>query len=284
MIYRTAELKVHYEKAGLSEEGCRAELQCYAADISEEIGPKRKPAVLICPGGGYDYISDREGEPIAFALLAKGIQCFVLKYTVQRAFPVNLLEAASAVAYIRKHAAEFDIDPDKIFCMGFSAGGHLAASLAVHWNRTFVKDTLGFTEEHKPNGSLLCYPVISASDTHQGSVDNLCRDNFSEGFRKTFSIEKEAFTDLISLEKSVDKDTPRTFLWHCADDGCVPASNSLRYAASLNALGIPYELHVYPEGGHGLALANEVTANTAVQIQKDCEDWIRLAVNWIYNQ
>lgn len=273
MIYRTVELSVPYEKAGLSSEGCRAVLCCYAADISEEIGLKKKPAVLICPGGGYDYISDREGEPIAFALLAKGIQCFVLKYTVQKAFPTNLLEAAAAMAYIRAHAEEFDINPDRVFCMGFSAGGHLAASLAVHWNRDFVKDAMGFTEEHKPNGSLLCYPVISATDTHQGSIDNLCRNDASDEFK-----------ELISLEKQVNKDTPQTFLWHCADDGCVPASNSLRYAEALNAQGISYELHIYPEGGHGLALANDVTAKTEIQINKECEDWIRLAVNWIYNR
>ncbi|MGN0165052.1 MAG: alpha/beta hydrolase [Lachnospiraceae bacterium] len=272
MIYKDIELNVSYEKAGLSSEGCKAVLTTFVADISEEIGRHNRPAVLICPGGGYDYVSDREGEPIAFAFLAQGIQCFVLKYSVQKAFPTNLLEASAAMAYIRKHSYEYDINPSKVFCMGFSAGGHLAASLAVHWNKDFVKNTLGFTKEHRPDGSILCYPVISAADTHQRSIENLCRNNSSVEFK-----------ELISLDKQVTKDTPPAFIWHCADDGCVPVSNSIRYAEALRKNGISYSLHIYPEGGHGLALANEVTAsNEWHQVNKDCEDWVRMAVNWIY--
>lgn len=272
MIYKKIELSVPYEKAGLSSEGCKAVLTTYVADTSPEIGRKGRTAMLICPGGGYDYVSDREGEPIAIAFLAHGVQCFVLNYTVQRAFPTNLLEAAVAMKYIRDNAEEYDIDPEKVFCMGFSAGGHLAGSLAVHWNKDFVRETLGYSEEHKPNGSLLCYPVISTTDTHQGSIDNLCRNDFSDELK-----------ELISLEKQVSKDTPRTFLWHCADDGCVPVSNTLRYSESLRKNGVSQEMHIYPWGGHGLALATEVTAsNEWRQLNKDCEDWVRLAVNWIY--
>lgn len=275
MIYKRLSLNDidEFKKAGVPREECKAELICLAAEYSEEIGLHKRPAVLICPGGGYDYVSDREGEPIAFALLASGIQCFVLKYTVQKAFPANLLEAAASMAYIKNHAEEYDVDLNHIFCMGFSAGGHLAATLSVHWNKSFVKDVLGLSDEHRPFGTLLAYPVIAADDTHQGSIDNLCRNGVSEELLK-----------LISLDRQVDSDTPPAFIWHCADDGCVPVSNSLRYAEALNRNKISYSLHIYPEGGHGLALANHVTAKTKEQINKDCEDWVRLAVEWIYGR
>jgi acetyl esterase/lipase len=272
MIYKKINLEIPYEKAGLSAEGTNPILTTYVADISPEIGRHNRPAVLILPGGGYDYISDREGEPIAFALLRKGIQCFVLSYSVyHKPFPTNLLEAAAALAYIRKNAYEYDINPEDITCMGFSAGGHLAASLAVHWDKDFVKKPLGLNEEHRPNASVLCYPVISATDTHQGSIDNLLFNNTMENA-----------TELISLEKQVGPQVPRTFLWHCADDGCVPVSNSLRYAAALNENKIEYSLHIYENGGHGLALADRVTAQTLCQIQPQCQNWVDLVTDWIY--
>lgn len=272
MIYNTVKLEVPYEKVGYTQEECNATLTTYVSDISPEIGLKGRPAVLICPGGGYDFISDREGEPIAFSFLAQGIQCFVLKYTVQKAFPTNLLEASVAMKYIRDHAEEYDINPDKVFVMGFSAGGHLAGSLSVHWNKDFVRNTLGYVDEHKPNGSILCYPVISATDTHQGSIDNLCRKNSSDEFK-----------ELISLEKQVSKDTPATFIWHCADDGCVPVTNTIRYSEALRKNEIPYEMHIYPDGGHGLGLANEVTASFEWrQVNETCAEWVKLAINWIF--
>ena len=276
MFYKEMYIDVpfEYEKYGLNREECKAIIVNYVTDISPEIGRHNRPAVLICPGGGYDFVSDREGEPIAMELVSKGIQCFVLKYCcVKKPFPLALLQAAAALAYIRKNAYDFDINPDDITVMGFSAGGHLAASLAVHWNKDFVKKPFGFTTEHKPNALVLCYPVISVTDTHQGSIDNLlCADN------------SEKNKNLISLEKNVSADTPKTFIWHCADDGCVPVSNSLRFAAALNENKIPFALHIFEKGDHGLALANEVSAIGPNQINEDAADWMGLCIKWIYNK
>ena len=292
MKYNKIDLKVPYEKAGLSGEGCNPVLVEYIADQSEEIGRNNRPAVLIIPGGGYDYVSDREGEPIAFALLTKGIQCYVLKYScVKKSFPLDLLEAATALAYIREHAVENDINPDDITVMGFSAGGHLAASLAVHWDKNFVKEPLGFfKEEHRPNALALAYPVIATTDTHQGSIDNLmCEDSYLPlgGLESTFGVgylTKEDREKLISLDKQVSDNTPKTFIWHCADDGCVPVSNSLRFAAALNEHHIPFAMHIYQNGGHGLALADEVTAKEECQINVDAAGWIKLVCDWIYRK
>ena len=296
MLYNEIKLKVPYENAGLDGSGCSPVLVEYIAAQSEEIGRHNRPAVLIIPGGGYDWVSDREGEPIAFALLTKGIQCYVLKYScVRKSFPLDLLEAAVALAYIREHADENDINPDDITVMGFSAGGHLAASLAVHWNRDFVKKPLGFTDEHKPNALALAYPVISAVDTHRGSIDNLlATDSYLQTVTGSAAAgEKGVYIgelpmalreELVSLEKCVSEDTPKAFIWHCADDGCVPVSNSLRFAAALNEKKIPFALHIYQNGGHGLALADEVTAKEEGQINKDAAGWIGLVCDWIYRK
>ena len=371
MKYNTIELKVPYFEAGLFSEGCAPVLVEYVAHQSPEIGRKNRPAVLIIPGGGYDWVSDREGEPVAFALLAKGIQCYVLKYScVKKSFPLDLLEAACALAYIREHAVENDINPEDITVLGFSAGGHLAASLAVHWNRSFVKAPLGFFKgEHRPNALALSYPVISATDTHQGSIDNLmCTDSYlttNEGLgshvfdssrlsgseddtrwsgafvseeKSSMShdisgqpqeskiaagcnadkevkfqteaaslAEKPAETvtsgilsagnavmvglmseeerrNLVSLEKNVSPDTPKAFIWHCSDDGCVPVSNSLRFASALNEHHIPFVLHVYQNGGHGGSLCDEVTAKEQSQINEDAAGWVKLFTDWIYRR
>ncbi len=291
MKYNTIELKVPYEKAGLSGDGCNPVLVEYIAEQSQEIDRHMRPAVLIIPGGGYEWVSEREGEPIAFALLTKGVQCYVLKYScIRKSFPLDLLEAATALAYIREHALENDINPHDIAVMGFSAGGHLAASLAVHWNKNFVKEPLGFTEEHKPDSLILAYPVISSTDTHQGSIDNLlAEDSYLPlgGLESTFGIgylKKEDREELISLEKQVNADTPKSFIWHCADDGCVPVSNSLRFAAALNDHHIPFAMHIYQNGGHGLALGDEVTAKEESQINVDAAGWIKLVCDWIYRK
>lgn len=272
MIYKEIDIKVPYEKLGLNGENCNPKLTTYVANISPEIGRHKRPAVLILPGGGYDYCCEREGEPIAFALLAKGIQCFVLEYSVcRKPFPLNLLEVAEAVALIRKNAYEYDIDPNNISVMGFSAGGHLAASMACHWNKDFVKDTLGYVDEHKPNGSILCYPVISTTDTHEGSINNLLCDKVMDDVY-----------DLITLDKQVNKDVPRTIIWHCQDDGCVPVSNTLRYINALSKEKIPFESHIYEWGGHGISLADRPTANNIWQIRPECQDWVGRVVRWVY--
>ena len=136
MITKKYHISVDYKSAGLETEGLNAELTSYLYDVSEENGGrKNRAAVLIFPGGGYDYCSDREAEPVALKFLGAGINAFVLRYSCYRKkFPTNLLEALSALKFIRENAEEFDIDPEKIIVCGFSAGGHLAAGTAILWD------------------------------------------------------------------------------------------------------------------------------------------------------
>lgn len=249
-----------------------ATLTTYTLEIFNEIGRKKSPAVIICPGGGYYKVADKEGEPVAVRFAAHGIQAFVLNYSVPFVpFPVALLELAKATAYVRENADKWDIDPDNISVCGFSAGGHLAASLGVHWNSELVKNSLGFSNEHKPNSLILCYPVITSGKyAHEGSMQNI-------------SSPENIFEDMFSLEDHVSTDTPRTFIWHCADDDVVPVENTLLFTLSLSRHKISFESHIYPFGGHGISLCDETTSYTINEHNEKCSEWFAKATDWIKN-
>ena len=273
MDNRTIRLDVPYEKAGLSSEGCSAELDLYPIARHENIEITKRPAVIICPGGGYEYCSVREAEPIALRYAAFGVAAFFLRYScVNKKFPTALLEVAQAMAYVRKNAEGLGVDPNKIMICGFSAGGHLAGNLAVHWNKSFITDALGGDKElYKPNGAVLCYPVITSGEKrHDGSIINIAGESPSAEMLET-----------LALEKQVTKDTPPTFLWHTADDGCVPVENTLMFASALAANGIPFACHIFKEGGHGLALCDDTTAGFDGHINPDCARWFEMSVQWI---
>ncbi len=275
MIHETIELWVPYDRVGVSAEGCKATLTCYVNPAFEQEKKTGRPAVLICPGGGYEYCSDREAEPIALAFAAAGIPAFVLRYSVvKKQFPTALLEAACAMEYIRLHSREWYIRDNAVYIAGFSAGGHLAASLCVHWNKSWLYEAFGQDTEIRPDGAILSYPVITTGKlTHQGSIENLTALGAEPDLLK-----------LLTLEQQVLPDTPATFLWHCADDGCVPVENSLRYAAALSKEKVPFELHIFPKGGHGASLANETTADEVGQIVPEIEGWLSLAITWLKNR
>ena len=273
-MYKTIDLTPDYARVGVSPEGCGATLQCIVPEKYVELGERKRKALIICPGGGYEYCSEREAEPVALRFAGAGFACFVLRYSVYRKkFPTALLELASAVKYVRDNSKEFDIDKDKIIVMGFSAGGHLAASMATMWNSTTLANALECDPDYlRVNGSVLCYPVITSGQfTHEGSILNLIGEGDAN----------EELREFLSLERHIDENTPPTFLWHCADDGCVPVENSLLYMAELSKNKIPFEAHIYPEGGHGLALCNDVTATWEGHFQSVCEGWADLAIDFI---
>lgn len=273
MYKKTEVLTVPYEKAGLDPTGCRAELDIYSLEAYENVEVKQHPAIIICPGGGYEYCSVREAEPVALRFAAYGISAFVLRYScVNKAFPTALLEAAQAAAYVRKNAAALNINPDKVIICGFSAGGHLAGSLAVHWKKPFITDALGGESSlYKPNGALLCYPVITSGEKrHDGSIANIAAGDCSDEKMK-----------LLSLEKQVTADVPPVFLWHTADDGCVPVENTLLFASALAEHKVPFACHIFESGVHGLSLCDKCTAGYEGHINPDCGRWFPMALDWI---
>ncbi len=273
MEKKTIKLEVPYEKAGLNPDGCYAELDLYTLVKHDNIELKQRPAVIICPGGGYEYCSVREAEPVALRYAAFGIPAFVLRYScVNKKFPTALLELAQAMAYVRSNCEELGVDPNKIMVSGFSAGGHLAASLAVHWNKPFITDNLGGSSElYKPNGAVLCYPVITSGEKrHDGSIVNIVGEDYPAEMMET-----------VSLEKQVSEATPPVFIWHTADDGLVPVENTLMFTSALAEKKIPFACHIFESGVHGLSLCDDSTAGYDGHINPDCARWFGMAVDWI---
>lgn len=236
----------------------------------EYCSDRNRPAVVICPGGGYRYTSEREATPVALEFLARGINVFVLYYTcVTVKFPTQLVEVATAVKTVREHAKEWNIIPDQISVCGFSAGGHLAASLGVFWNHSILRDC-GFTNDlHKPNKLILGYPVITTGEkAHMGSFENLLADQTEENLAQ------------VSLEKHVTKDVPPVFIWHTFDDGAVPVENSLLFANATVAHNVLTELHIFPKGPHGLSTATPIV-NEECNLIKNVDLWLPLAIDFI---
>nr|WP_297704297.1 alpha/beta hydrolase [uncultured Butyrivibrio sp.] len=272
MIYREFEIK---EEGSL--EG--AKLTVYIQETAtSKLRIKKRPLVLICPGGGYAYTSDREAEPIALAFMAKGFHAAVLRYSCYPAhYPTSLLELGRAILIIREHADEWYVDKDAVIVQGSSAGGHLAASLACFWKEDFLSEKLlgkkddEYKELLRPNGLMLCYPVITSGEfAHKDSFKNLLGERLSE------------LEEKMSLENSVNSDVPETFIWATYTDGSVPVENSLLFALSLRRAGINTELHMFREGGHGLALSNEITSGPeGKEVVPSCEAWIDLAATWL---
>jgi acetyl esterase/lipase len=254
-----------------------AKLTTYILDNSSEIKEDRtRPCVIICPGGGYRFVSDREAEAVAIQFMSMGIHACILRYTVYPAkFPIAITQLAKSVAYIRGHATEWNIKSDSILVAGFSAGGHLAASLGTLWHEKFLEDIMQIPkEEYQPNGLLLSYPVITSGEfAHRDSFVALLQDQYDE------------LIDKVSLDKQVTNLTPPTFLWHTFEDTIVPVENTLLFAQALRQHEVPFELHIYPKGGHGLSLANEETMAYSYNfgIQAECQNWITMAGTWVRN-
>lgn len=267
MIYETIQLKVP---------GGDVSMSVYAPDNYPEIDLTRtRRAVVMCPGGGYWMRSDRETEPVALQLLAADICVFILHYAVRPArYPVAVTQLAAAVDYVRSNAEKYHVEPDKIAVMGYSAGGHLAASLGVRWHEPWLSESLGKTPEAiRPNGMILCYPVITGKmPTHAGSMENLLGTADRELWKSQ------------SLEDLVTEQTPPAFLWHTYEDAAVPVENSLLFFTAMRRCGIPGELHIYPHGVHGLSLGTSQTCDPAKQphfIQPDVGNWLEMALRWL---
>lgn len=254
-------------------------LKAMIIDYSDGVYNNERPLVIICPGGGYGHLSDRESEFIAYQFLAAGYHAAVLKYSVAPAtYPTALLELAKAVKEIRKNAEDWHIIPDKIVVMGFSAGGHLAASFAEFWEQDFVSKTIGCDKELlRPNGLILGYPVISAGEfAHKGSFDNLL------GNEKSYNEDKER--EALSLEKHVTDSVPRTFIWGTFADETVPVMNSVLFVNALAANNIPVEYHLFEKGNHGTALSNEITCSKkCVENVPENSCWVSMCMNWMKN-
>lgn len=248
-----------------------ASLLGYLQDYVEDGGIKNlRPSVVICAGGAYRFLSWREKDHAAMLFLAQGYNVFLLDYSVkEEAKDLNpLLEASDAVMRIRQHAVEWLCDPMRVAILGFSAGAHVAASLAVHHASERLL-SLGKVEDeqNRPDACILCYPVITSGPyAHRESID------WVTGKREE---EKEFF----SLEKQVNDHVPPCFIWHTVEDESVPVENSMLFASALRKHHIPFELHLFQHGAHGLS-----TCDGEVNTPQDADRaWINLCLTWLGN-
>lgn len=226
-----------------------------------------RPAVLILPGGGYDRISSREGEPIALKYLSKGFNAFVLSYPVKTPMPEVIKACAWAMATIRNLAEVHHINPKKVAVCGFSAGAHLAGMIST------LKDGEVNLKTHKnislvPDACVLCYPVIDGGEyAHKGSFDNICV--------------KESDREAYSIQNRITESAPPAFIWSTASDETVPVQNSLLAAKAFADNGVPFELHIFESGKHGLAACEWQTAYDESEIKPECSEWFELSIKFL---
>lgn len=265
-----------YKRFGIARKGNeQGYLTTYARPLhSEEPQNKKRPAMLVIAGGGYQIVSNREKECVALEFLQQGYNCFTLDYSVDPCYyPTQILEAAMAMVYVRETAEQFATDVNHVGVVGFSAGAHLAAMLSSVVENADVKRLLGERALNaQPNAAVLCYGVVSfdKGNTHVGTFDVV------SDFGKV-DINK---VDPVQL---VTRKTAPAFLWHTADDPTVPCINSVNYALALKNHDVPFELHIFQNGCHGLSLATEESAYNADGVNVGAQQWVKLALNWLKN-
>jgi len=226
-------------------------------------------AIIICPGGGYGGLASHEGKDYAEWLNQHGVAGFVLKYRLGSAgyrHPRMLEDVSRAVRLVRAKAADWKLDPKRIGVMGSSAGGHLASTLLTHFDsgRPDSDDPIE-RESSRPDLGILCYPVITlGKHTHQGSKKNLLGND-----------PPPELVQFLSNELQVTPQTPPIFIWHTVEDAAVPLENTLDFAAALRKAGVPFDLHVYEKGRHGIGLADKPPFANVHPWAKDCVFWLK---------
>lgn len=229
------------------------------------------PAVVVLPGGGYEFCSMREDEPVAMAFFARGYQVFVLHYSVGREKAQNFLplaEGGRTVAMLRENCGQWGLDPNRIAVCGFSAGGHLAGSMGTMWNDPELLKRYPFADgENRPDAMILCYPVILTGEfAHVGSAENVsgCKQG-------------EPGCEYFSLERHVGPHTCPAFLWHTVTDELVPVENTFSMMTALRRAGVSFEAHIFPDGPHGLSVCTEETGSRDDYNAR----WVGLCMDWL---
>lgn len=251
-------------------------LCAYISKYAGDMCVQPRDAVLVLPGGGYGFLAEREAEPAAKTFLAAGCNAFVLYYSIggYAKYPRPLVDVSLAICHIRDNAEKYNINPDRIFVCGFSAGGHLAGAIGTLWDREYAKASPDMPHgKNKPRGVILSYPVISmGKHAHEYSREMITGNG----------PDAQMWKHECSLELQVGENTVPAFLWQTQNDDCVDIQNSMLYAQALIDHEIPVELHIYPRGPHGMSVVTDETA----QGNPDRGDphvggWVKAALEWM---
>lgn len=248
----------------------------YISSCTGDMGVRPRDAVLILPGGAYAFLAEREAEPVAKTVLAAGFNAFVLYYSVgeNAKYPRPLVDVSLAICHIRENAEKYNIDPDRIFVCGFSAGGHLAGAIGTLWDREYAKATPDMPfGMNKPHGVILSYPLITMGKySHE----------YGRGLITGNGEDAEFWKQECSLELQVRETTVPAFVWQTQEDDCVSIQNSMLYAQALIDHNIPVELHIYPKGPHGMSVVAEETSQTnPAQRDPHVGGWVKAALEWM---
>jgi acetyl esterase/lipase len=264
-----------YEYFGVERLGAGGRLICFLHENSREISLERRyPAMLVLPGGGYSMCSDREAEPIAEQYYSKGFNAFILRYSVHPdKYPAQLCEAAMAMAYIRRESSSQFSDAEHVATIGFSAGGHLCGSIATMYADEVVAQKTGVTpSEARPDASILSYAVINPELGLSGGTFNFLCDMNPE------------ILPFVTIDERVNENTPPLFIWHTVNDNCVDIRNALKIANAAVENNVPFAMHVFERGQHGLSVADlSVYGNSVMptDVSTDAYKWLELSVNWL---
>lgn len=297
------------ECRALYEERQDVTVTSYILDDSKEmLNGESRGGIIICPGGGYFNCSDREAEPVAMAFSAMGYHTFIVRYSVytqgkkefpdlskpleikkETIHPQPVIDLARAVLYVKSRKEEWNLDIDKIAICGFSAGGHNCAMYSVYWDKPLLLDALGVEkEELRIAACILGYPLtdyVYLNQYLETSANKLDRMFFYASNQIFLGVAAKELTEEILTKVSparlVDKNCPPMFIWGTAGDGLVPSVHSSLMAAALAKANVPFEIHIFEEGDHGLSLADWVTAAAMDQINPDAAQWVELVKKWL---
>lgn len=272
-------------------------IKTYILDDSPEmLKGRNRPAVIICPGGGYFNCSDREGEPVAMVFAAMGYHTFVLSYSTYGLdafanhfadmkarehcqYPNPVKEIGMAMKYVKQHSEEWHVDSQRVAICGFSAGAHNCAMYETNWFKDFV--TNGESEQlYKPAACILGYCLSDYVYMKEHNTDKAFFDASNLSYLGTKDASEEKLKE-ISPALNVSDKTPPTFLWATAEDYLVPVQHSLRMAHALADAKIPFEMHIFENGPHGLSVASQASACAKSQIYPDVAKWVSMADSWL---
>ena len=250
----------------------RGLLYSYRHAATLEMAPRLRPAILIFPGGGYEFVSLREWESVVLCYFQEGFDAFVLEYDVAPVgcYPAVLEQAGMAMLYLRREARHLSLREDRIAAIGFSAGGHLAGCISFLWDDPALMRRFGAEcAKIRPDLCILSYPVVTADPQyrHAGSFDHFCAG----------IADQSAY----SLENSVRPSAPPCFIWATSDDSCVPVENSVRLYSALCRAGVPAEFHAFEHGAHGMSVCTRDVTEQMTRETEHVARWVDLSKEFL---